>query len=150
MALRIRLARRGSKKRPVYSIVVAPHTSARDGKFVEKVGSYSPLLANDHPSRIVLNDERIKYWLSVGAKPSERVELFLGKAGLVDMPEQPNRPKKSAMKQKALDRIQEAEDAKAAAEEAAKAEAEAAKAEAEKPAEEAPAEEAKAEEPSAE
>lgn len=135
MALRIRLARRGSKKRPVYSIVVAPHTSSRDGKFVEKVGSYSPLLANDHPSRIVLDTDRIKYWLSVGAKPTERVELFLGKAGVVDMPEQPNRPKKSALKQKAQDRIQEAADAKAAA-------AEAAKAEAEKPAEEVPAEEA--------
>lgn len=142
MALRIRLARRGSKKRPVYSIVVAPHTSSRDGKFVEKLGTYSPLLANDHPSRIVLNGERIKYWLSVGAKPSERVELFLGQAGIVDMPSQPNRPQKSAMKQKAQDRIKEAEEAKAAAAEAAKAPAaeEPAPAAAEAPAEEAAAE----------
>ena len=81
MALKIRLARGGAKKRPFYRIVVAEASSPRDGRFVEKVGTYNPLLPRDHAERIVLNMERIKHWLSVGAQPTDRVELFLGNAG---------------------------------------------------------------------
>eukprot|EP01039_Chlorochromonas_danica_P015662 gene15662-18440_t len=77
MALKIRLARGGSKKRPFYRIVVAEATSPRDGLFVERVGSYNPVLAADHADRVVLNAERIKYWLSVGAQPTDRIAKFL-------------------------------------------------------------------------
>lgn len=146
MALKIRMARGGRTHRPHYSIVVADSRSPRDGRFIEKVGTYDPLQKDDSENRIRLVKERIQYWLGQGAKPSERVAIFLGKAGLIDMPEQPNRPNKSAPGKKAQERIKEREDklkAKADAEEAAKAEAEAAAA---APAEEAPAEEPKAEE----
>lgn len=116
MALRIRLARRGSKKRPFYSVVVAPHTSSRDGEFIEKLGTYNPLLPSDHAARLVLNSERITYWLSVGAQPSERVAIFLGKANLAPMPAIANRPKKSAPGKKAQERLKaEAEAANAPA-----------------------------------
>ncbi len=100
MALKIRLARGGAKKRPFYRIVVAEATSPRDGRFVERVGSYNPMLAQDHQERIVLNKERIQYWMSVGAQPTDRVALFLGQSGLAAMPERRETPKKSASKQK--------------------------------------------------
>lgn len=156
MALAIRLARGGRKARPFYRIVVADKRMPRDGRYIEKLGTYNPLLANDDSNRVTMNEERIKYWLGEGAKPSERVAKFLGKAGIIDMPAQPVRPKKSAPSEKTLERQREKEEKRAEAEEAAKAEAEAAaaapaeEAAAEAPAEEAPAEEAKAEEAPAE
>jgi len=130
MALKIRLARGGSKKRPFYRIVVAENTSPRDGKFVERIGSYNPLLTHENPERVVINVERAKHWLSVGAQPTERVEKFLSKVELVAAPEQANRPKKSQPKKKAQERVATEAAAKEAAAEAAKAAKEAAKEEA--------------------
>jgi small subunit ribosomal protein S16 len=104
MALKIRLARGGAKKRPFYRIVVAEVTSPRDGRFVEKVGTYNPLLPHGHAERIVLNTERIKYWLSVGAKATERVELFLSTVGLAEKRERHPDPQKSAPKKRAQER----------------------------------------------
>ena len=152
MATKIRLARGGSKKRPFYRIVVADVRAPRDGRFIEKVGSYNPMLAKDSDDRVILNEERIKHWLGEGAQPTDRVLRFLDAAGLMKR-EARNNPKKALPGKKAQERIEEAkqaeEDAKAAAEEAKAAEA-AAKAEAEAaPAEEAPAE-APAEETAAE
>jgi small subunit ribosomal protein S16 len=80
MSLRIRLARGGAKKRPFYRIVVADSRSPRDGRFIEKIGSYNPMVAKDHPERIKLDEDRAKHWISVGATPSERVARFLGQA----------------------------------------------------------------------
>lgn len=77
MALRIRLARGGAKKKPFYRIVVAENTSPRDGRFVERVGSYNPMLPRDHAERFVINQERVSYWISVGAQPTERVAKIL-------------------------------------------------------------------------
>ena len=164
MALAIRLSRGGRKKRPFYRIVVADKRMPRDGRYIEKLGTYNPLLNDDNENRVQLVEDRLKYWLGEGAQPSERVAIFLGKAGLIDMPAQPVRPKKSeqsektklkiADKQEKLEAAKEAaaaadEEAKAAAAEAAEAPAEEAPAE-EPKAEEAPAEEAKAEEAPAE
>ena len=148
MSLKIRLSRGGAKKRPFYRIVVADSRKPRDGRYIERLGTYNPMLPQEHPDRIVLKEERIKHWLGQGAKPSERVARFLGTADIIPMPGIPNRPQKSAPKAKAVARLQEAEDAKKAAEEAAAA-AEAAPEE-EAPAEEAAAEEAPAEEAPAE
>ena len=125
MALKIRLARGGAKKRPFYRIVVAEATAPRDGRFVERVGSYNPVLPANHPERVVLNTERLKYWLSVGAQPSERVERFMGAAGIVPMPSQANRPNKSAPKAKAQERMKAEAEAKEAAVQAQAAEMEA-------------------------
>ncbi|MGB0935600.1 MAG: 30S ribosomal protein S16 [Alphaproteobacteria bacterium] len=162
MALKIRLARGGAKKRPYYRIVVAEATAPRDGRYVEKVGTYNPMLPREHEDRIRLVEDRIKHWISVGAKPTDRVAKFLGDAKIIEMPGITEKPQKSKPKAKAQEREREKaekiEAAKAAEKEAAEAakaaEAEAAaaaKAEAEKPAEEAaPAEEAKAEEAPAE
>ena len=122
MALRLRLARAGTKKRPFYRLVVAEASAPRDGRFVEKVGTYDPRLPSDHIGRVTLKSDRIQYWLSQGVKPSERVELFLAKADLVPMPKRPERPSKSAPKKKAQERLAEKLKAK---EEALKAEAEA-------------------------
>jgi len=145
MALSIRLARGGRKKRPFYRIVVADKRMPRDGRYIEKLGTYNPLLNDENDQRVQLVEDRIKYWLGEGAQPSERVAIFLGKAGLIDMPAQPNRPNKSAPGEKAKMLIEEKEEKrKAAAEEekAAKEEAKAAAAAAkEAPAEEAPAKE---------
>lgn len=104
MALKIRLARGGAKKRPFYRIVVAEEGCPRDGKFVERVGSYNPLLSHESADRIILNTERIKYWLSVGAQPTERVAHFLGNAGLIEKPVHSVRPQKSQPKKKAQER----------------------------------------------
>ncbi len=146
MALSMRLSRGGRKSRPFYRIVVADKRMPRDGRYIERLGTYNPLLANDDEQRVVLNQERIKYWLGEGAKPSTRVQTFLAKAGIMDMPEIRETPKKSAPSEKTLERIREKEEKTKAAEEAAKAEAEK-PAEPEAPvAEEAPAEEPKAEE----
>ena len=82
MSVRLRLARGGTKKRPVYRIVATDSRSPRDGRFLEKLGTYDPLLPSDHPSRIVLREERIRHWLGTGAKPSDRVARFLDGAGI--------------------------------------------------------------------
>jgi len=149
MSLRIRLARGGAKKRPFYRIVVADSRMPRDGRFIERVGSYNPMLPKDHPDRIVLKEERVKHWLGVGAQPSDRVSRFLGSAGLAGQREIPNQTKKNQPSEKTLERQQEREE-KLKAKAEAEAEAKAAPAEEEAPAEEAPAEEAPAEEAPAE
>jgi len=150
MSLRIRLARGGAKKRPFYRIVVADSRSPRDGRFIEKIGSYNPMVAKDHPERIKLDEDRAKHWISVGATPSDRVARFLGQANIIAMPAIPQQTKKNQPKAKTLERMKEAEEAKAAAAAAAAA-APAVEAPAEEaPAEEAPAEAAPAEEAPAE
>lgn len=149
MALKIRMSRGGRKKRPFYSVVVADSRMARDGRYLEKVGTYDPLLPKDSEERVKLNAERIEYWLGQGAQPSDRVAIFLGKAGITEMPAQKNNPEKAKPKAAALQRIEDKQakaEAKAEAEAAAKEEAEAAAA---APAEETPAE-APAEEANAE
>lgn len=148
MSLRIRLSRGGAKKRPYYRIVVADSRSPRDGRFIEKLGAYNPILPSDHADRVVLKEDRIKHWLSQGALPSTRVHRFLAKAGMMDALPIPEQTKKDKPRAKAQERLREAEEAAKAAAEAAAAEAEAP---AEEPAaEEAPAEEAKTEEEKAE
>jgi small subunit ribosomal protein S16 len=121
MALAIRLSRGGSKKRPYYRIVVADARSPRDGKFIERIGSYNPLLAKDDAGRVVLDGERAKHWLAAGAQPSDRVARFLDLAGVKERPAKSN-PNKGEPGQKAKDRAEdkaaklaEAEEAKAAA-----------------------------------
>ncbi|TDH62631.1 30S ribosomal protein S16 [Dankookia rubra] len=104
MALKIRLARAGAKKRPYYHIVVADSRSPRDGRFIEKVGSYNPMLPSDHADRVRLEAERIAHWLSNGALATDRVAKFLGHAGLAPMPVFPEQPKQSAPKKKAQER----------------------------------------------
>ncbi|MDA7635109.1 30S ribosomal protein S16 [Alphaproteobacteria bacterium] len=147
MALKIRLARGGTKKRPFYRIVIAEASSPRDGRFVERIGSYNPMLPTGHENRLVLDGERAKYWMSKGAKPTLRVHKMMAGIGLLDSPEIREQPKKSAFGKKR----QEREDAAAEAAEAAAAEAaEAAEAAAAAPAEEVPAEEVPAEEVPAE
>ncbi|MBL0319844.1 MAG: 30S ribosomal protein S16 [Alphaproteobacteria bacterium] len=101
MAVKIRLARNGAKKRPFYWIVVADSRSPRDGRFIEKLGTYNPLLEQDNPLRVVLQNERVVHWLSVGAEPTDRVALFLERAGITaKKPEQAEKPK-AAKKKKA-------------------------------------------------
>jgi small subunit ribosomal protein S16 len=143
--LKIRLARGGAKKRPYYSIVVADSHSPRDGRFIEKVGAYNPLLKKDDPQRLVLKNERVTEWLGKGAQPTERVARFLALQGLATW-EHGSNPKKGEPHAKAKERVKERED-RAAAQAAAAAEAAeaAAQAAAEPVAEEAPAEEPSAE-----
>ena len=118
MALRIRLARGGSKKRPFYKLVVAENTAPRDGKFIERLGSYNPLLAKENQERLVVKADRVKHWMSVGAQASERVMKLLAELNLVAKPEIADRPKKSAPKKKAQERLKAEEAAKSAAESA--------------------------------
>ncbi len=120
MALKIRLARGGAKKRPFYQIVIADARSPRDGRFVEKVGTYNPMLPQDNQERVRLNLDRIKYWLSKGAQPTDRVALFLGKADVIKMPEMRPTPQKSTPKAKAQERMKAEAEAQKAKEEAAK------------------------------
>ena len=148
MSLKLRLSRGGAKKRPYYRIVVADSRMPRDGRYIERVGTYNPMLPQEHPERVKLNDERIKHWLGVGAKPSDRVARFLGQAEIIPLPEIRETPKKSAPRAKAQERIREAEEAAKAAAEAAAQTEEAAVEEPE--AEEAPAEVVVEEEPPAE
>ncbi len=163
MATKIRLARGGSKKRPFYSIVVADIRAPRDGRFIEKLGTFNPLLPKDNDTRLSMNEDRVKHWLGHGAKPTDRVLRFLDEAGILKR-EARNNPKKGLPGKKVLERIEEkkakeeqAAEAAVAAEEAAKAQAEApaeevaeAPAEEATPAEEAPAEEVVAEAPAEE
>ncbi|BAT19260.1 MULTISPECIES: 30S ribosomal protein S16 [Asaia] len=104
MSVKIRLSRAGAKKRPYYHIVIADSRSPRDGRFIEKVGAYNPMLPSDHADRIRLNDERIKHWLSNGAQATDRVARFLGNAGLIEKPVYNEQPKQSAPKKRAQER----------------------------------------------
>ena len=107
MALKIRLARGGAKKRPFYSIVIADARSPRDGRFIERVGTYNPMVEKDHPERLVLKTERLKHWLSVGASPTDRVERFLADADLIAKKTRTETPSKSAPKAKAQERAKQ-------------------------------------------
>ncbi len=107
MALKLRLARGGAKKRPFYRIVVADSRSPRDGRFIEKLGYYDPLKPKDAEDRLKFVSERVKYWLDQGARPTDRVARFLGEAELFAMPERHN-PKKGTPKAKAQERLQAA------------------------------------------
>ena len=133
MAMKIRLARGGSKKRPHYSIVAADSRMPRDGRFIEKLGTYNPLLAKDSEDRIKMDMERVQYWLGKGAQPTDRIARMLEAAGVLEKKERKN-PNKAKPGKKAEERAQEKADKAAAASEAAAAPAEA-------PAEEAAAEE---------
>jgi small subunit ribosomal protein S16 len=106
MSLKIRLARGGSKKRPYYTVVVADARSPRDGRFIEKLGSWNPMLAKDDAARIVINGERVKHWIEHGAQPTDRVARFLADAGLATREAKSN-PKKGEPGKKALERIKE-------------------------------------------
>lgn len=102
--LKIRMTRRGAKKKPYYQIVVANSRAPRDGKFLEKLGNYDPKLPRDDINRVRLNAERIKFWLSKGAQVSDRVAMFMGKAGIIPMPARKNNPKKGIPKAKMTER----------------------------------------------
>ncbi len=148
MATHIRLSRGGSKKRPYYKIVVTDSRSPRDGKFIERIGSYNPLLAKTDEKRVVLDTERARYWVAAGAQPTDRVARFLDAAG-VKARDARNNPNKGEPGKKAKERAEdkaaklaEAEEARKAAEEAAKAAAAAPAPAAEEPAADEPANEA--------
>ena len=142
MALKIRMARGGAKKRPFYRIVVTDSRMPRDGRFIERVGTHNPMVAKNHPGRVTLKEDRIKYWLGVGAKPSNRVACFLADVGLCEKPPIPEQTKKDKPKAKTLERLAAKEEAKKAAIEAKEEET--------KAKEEPPAEEEVKAEPSAE
>ena len=134
MAVKLRLARHGAKKRPYYRIVAADVRAPRDGRFIEQVGAYNPMLPKDHEDRVKLDVEKVQTWLKKGARPTDRVARFLGAAGLWEW-KAGNNPNKGKPGQKALERIEERKEkaearkaAEAEAKEAAKAAAEAAKA----------------------
>ena len=121
MAVRIRLSRGGSKKRPFYRIVAADQRAPRDGRFIEKLGTYNPLLPKDSAERLVVDAEKVKSWISKGDQPTERLQKLFANLGLCAAPALRNQPKKSAPKAKALERMKEKEEKAAAAAEAAKA-----------------------------
>ncbi len=127
MALSIRLSRGGSKKRPYYRIVVADARSPRDGRFIEKIGTYNPLLGKEDEKRVVLDAERATHWLGVGAQPTDRVARFLDKAGVKERAAR-NNPTKGKPGEKAVERAEERAEKAKAAEEAASAPAETAEA----------------------
>jgi small subunit ribosomal protein S16 len=137
MATSIRLSRGGSKKRPYYKIVVTDARSPRDGRFIERIGSYNPLLAKTDEKRVIIDVERAKHWVSVGAQPTDRVARFLDAAGVKERAAR-NNPNKAVPGQKAKDRAEDKAEKLAEAQAAAKAAEEAASA----PVEEAPVEEA--------
>ncbi len=118
MSLKIRLARGGSKKRPYYHIVVADARSPRDGRFIEKLGSWNPMLGKDDDKRVELDAERVKHWIASGAQPTDRVLRFLDQAGLAKRPARSNpekaKPGKKAV-ERAAEKAQKAEEAAAAA-----------------------------------
>jgi small subunit ribosomal protein S16 len=120
MALSLRLSRGGSKKRPYYRIVVADARSPRDGRFIEKIGTYNPLLAKDSPERVKLDADRAKHWLSVGAQPTDRVLRFLDAAGVKERTAR-NNPNKGKPGEKATERAEERATKAAEAAEAAAA-----------------------------
>ncbi|MCX7285471.1 MAG: 30S ribosomal protein S16 [Novosphingobium sp.] len=138
MSVSLRLSRGGSKKRPYYKVVVSNSRAPRDGKYLEQVGTYNPLLAKDDENRVRLVEDRVRYWLGVGAQPTDRVARMLDKAGIKER-KATNNPQAAVPGKKAQERAEEkAEKAREAAEAAAAASA--------APAEEAPAAEAAAEE----
>lgn len=120
MAVRIRLSRGGSKKRPFYRIVVADQRAPRDGRFIEKLGTYNPLLPKDHAERMVVDQAKVAEWLKKGAQPTERLQKLFAGLGLCSAPVIHDQPKKSAPRAKTVERMKEKEaKAKAAAEAAA-------------------------------
>ena len=120
MAVRISLSRGGSKKRPFYRIVVADQRAPRDGRFIEKLGTYNPLLPKDHAERMVVDQEKVAEWLKKGAQPTERLQKLFAGLGLCSAPVIHDQPKKSAPRAKTVERMKEKEaKAKAAAEAAA-------------------------------
>jgi small subunit ribosomal protein S16 len=123
MSVRIRLSRGGSKKRPFYKVVAADQRAPRDGSFIEKLGTFNPLLPKDHAERLVLDVEKVKAWLSKGAQPTDRVQKMLANLGLCAAPVIHDQPKKSAPKAKAVARMQEKEEKARAAAEAESTEA---------------------------
>ena len=127
MAIALRLSRGGAKKRPYYRIVAADNRSPRDGKYLEQIGTYNPLLAKDDEKRVQLNEDRARHWLSVGAQPSDRVARFLDAAGIRERAAR-NNPKKGEPGEAAKERAEEKATKQAEAEEAAKAAEEEAKA----------------------
>ena len=124
MSVAIRLSRGGAKKRPYYKIVVTDSRTARDGKFIERIGSYNPLLPKDSPERVKLDADRARHWLSVGAQPSDRVARFLDAAGVRERAARSNL-KKGEPGEKAKERAEERASREAEAAEAAAAAAEA-------------------------
>lgn len=118
MAVRIRLSRGGSKKRPYYHIVAADQRAPRDGRYIEKLGSYNPLLPQDNENRLVLDKEKVSAWLSKGAQPTERLQKLFANLGICAAPATREQPKKSAPKAKALERLKAKEEAAKAAAEA--------------------------------
>jgi len=153
MSMKIRLARGGSKKRPFYRIVAADSRMPRDGRFIEKLGTYNPLLPKDSEDRVKMDMDRIKHWLGHGAQPTDRIARMLEAAGVLPKTER-NNPKKAELGTKAKERLEakaaKSEEAVAAEEEEAPAEETAVEAPAEEAAAEAPAEEAAAEAPAEE
>jgi small subunit ribosomal protein S16 len=123
MSLKIRLARGGAKKRPFYRIVVAESRFARDGRFVERIGSYNPMLTKEDPNRVLIEIERAKHWLSKGALPTERVQHFFAKLGLMEAPKRHDQTKQDKPKAKAQERAKANAEAAAKAAEAPAAEA---------------------------
>ena len=115
MTLKIRMSRAGAKKRPFFHIVIADSRMPRDGRFIERIGTYNPMLPKDNEKRVVLDLDRAKHWVKMGASPSERVARFLGAAAVIPMPGQPNRPQKAAPRKKAQERMKAAEEAAKAA-----------------------------------
>ena len=113
--LAIRMTRHGAKKRPFFHIVVADSRSPRDGRFIEKLGTYNPMLDRSHADPVTLKAERIQHWLRVGALPTDRVARFLGDAGLIEKPAIPDNPVKSRPKARAQERAKAAEEAAGAA-----------------------------------
>jgi len=122
--IKLRLSRHGAKNRPYYHIVAADARAPRDGKYLERVGSYNPMLPRDNKDRVILKEDRIKDWLGKGAQPTDRVARMLGEAGLISKYVISETPKKSAPGEKAQERLREKEEAKAAKAEEAKSEEE--------------------------
>ena len=123
MSVKLRLSRGGAKKRPYYYVVVTTSTSPRDGRYIEQVGTFNPMLPKDSADRVKLNLDRCKHWLSVGAQPTDRVARFLDAAGLMKREASNNpskaKPKKKRMEREAAEADKAAKAAKAAAEKAA-------------------------------
>ena len=121
MSVSLRLSRGGSKKRPFFRLVAADIRAPRDGRYIERLGTYNPMREKDDPERVNLNLERIKYWLSVGAKPTERVTGFLAKEGLLKKQEIPKQTKQDKPKKKTVEKLKAKEEKLKAKEEMEKA-----------------------------
>ena len=121
MSVSLRLSRGGSKKRPFFRIVAADIRAPRDGRYIERLGTYNPMREKDDPERVKLNLERIKYWLSVGAKPTDRITGFLAKEGLLKKPAIPKQTKQDKPKKKTVEKLKAKEEKLKAKEEMEKA-----------------------------